>query len=83
MFETAEKYFLQAIEERKAKSPHLSQLLYTSYLHLGNCQKHAKKYKAAVTSLTLALNFAERGFGDEAEILMQLAAIYELSQKWA
>ena len=35
-----------------------------------------------MSSLTLALNFAERGFGDEAETLMQLAAIYELSQKW-
>lgn len=82
MYETAEKYFLQSIEERKLKSPENAYLLYSSYLQLGNCQKCSEKYTEAISSLQLALNFAERGFGSQAETLYLLASIYEILEKW-
>lgn len=53
-----------------------------SYLHLGNCQKHAKKYSNAAISLSEALTLSKRGFGSENQTLMQLAGIYELMEKW-
>jgi tetratricopeptide (TPR) repeat protein len=82
MFDVAERYFLQSIDERKLKSPDNAFLLYSSYLQLGNCQKNSGKLHEAVASLQLALNFAERGFGSEAETLYQLASIYEMLEKW-
>ena len=82
MFDTAEKYFLQSIEERKLKSPENAYLLYSSYLQLGNCQKCSEKYTEAISSLQLAQNFAERGFGSQAETLYLLASIYEMLERW-
>lgn len=65
MYDVAEKYFVDSIEERRKKSPDSSYLLYSSYLQLGNCQKETKKYNEAISNYRLALDgFASRGFGD-------------------
>jgi hypothetical protein len=52
--------------------------MYSSYMQLGNCQKHLKKYNDAIDSMQNALRLAEKGYGDESDTLKQLAAIYEL-----
>lgn len=58
MYETAEKYFTQSIEERKAKSADTLSPLYSTYMQLGNCQMHSNKYNDAIASLMLAQSLA-------------------------
>jgi tetratricopeptide (TPR) repeat protein len=82
MYETAERYLLKSIEERRLKSPENSNALYLSYLHLANCQKHVRKYLEAIGSLSSALALAGRGFGSEGETLLQLAGLYEMVEQW-
>ena len=79
VYDTAEKYFLESIEQRKSKSPENNYLMYCSYMQLGNCQKNAKKLNLSIDSFRNALRISEKGVGDESETLIQLACIHEMS----
>lgn len=64
MYTSAEKYFINSIEERKAKSPASVDLLCFSYTKLAICQALDSRYEQATENLLIALNWAERDEGD-------------------
>lgn len=74
MFKSAEKYFMNSIEERKLKSPASVDLLCFSYTKLAICQGSDGRYEQAMENLLIALNWAERGEGDLELVLKELAS---------
>jgi len=51
-------------------------------MQLGNCQMKANKLKESIESYKSAQRLTERGYGDESDVLTQLASIYEMCEKW-
>lgn len=64
MYPVAEKYYLEAITERKNKKPNDKHLLYHAYHKLSLAQIHQSQFKEAAESLDKALKLAEHGYGD-------------------
>jgi tetratricopeptide (TPR) repeat protein len=82
MFSVAEKYYLEAIAERKNKKPHAKHLLYHAYHKLGLAQTEQRKFSEANDSLRKAVRLAQSGFGDAMEVLGEAAMVSELSERW-
>jgi hypothetical protein len=58
MFGSAEKYFMDSIDERKLKSPANVDLLCFSYIKLAISQIEEGKCEQAIENLLVALNWA-------------------------
>ena len=82
MFNIAEEYFLESINERQEKSPENERMIYQSYLEMGICQKELKKYDESINSMRFALNYAKNGGGSIITVLKEMAKIFEIQQKW-
>ena len=82
MFVVAEKYYLNAIAERKSKCPKNKQLMDQIYRQLSLSQQKLKKYTEALDSLDRALEIAEQGYGNVVEMLFQRAKLKEKMEKW-
>ena len=83
MYASAETYFEQSINERKAKSPDNEEALLSTYYKLGLCQKYVSKHEEAINNLLFSLNIAEKGYPLLNEILKELAEIYETQDKFS
>lgn len=82
MYSVAEKYYLQAIDERKAKSPKKKELLDQMYRQLSLTREKEEKYSEALESLEKAKELAQQGVGNVIEVLFQQARVKEKLQLW-
>ena len=69
MYKTAQQYFIESINQRKAKTPNNKAMLYNSYFNLGICQKKIKKLEESLNNLLIALNYAYDGFGKKVDVI--------------
>ena len=82
MYSVAEKYYHEAINERRNKNPNGKELLYQIYRQLSLAQEQLGTYEEALNSLNKALEIAEQGFGNIIEVLFHCAKIKELEENW-
>jgi|JI6StandDraft_1071083.scaffolds.fasta_scaffold300454_1 tetratricopeptide (TPR) repeat protein len=64
MYSVAEKYYLEAINERKSKSPKRKEMLDQMYRQLSLVREKMEKYSEALDSLEKAGELAQQGYGN-------------------
>lgn len=75
MYAVAEKYYQDAVAERKAKNPKKKEMIDQIYRQLSLSQEKLQKYTEALDSIGKALEMAEQGYGNIIEILYQQARL--------
>lgn len=82
MYVVAEKYYLQAIGERKSKNPKKKEMLDQMYRQLSLTREKQEKFSEALESLEKAKELAQQGVGNIIEVLFQQARVKEKLESW-